>query len=124
MLLTECLGQLSDHGWFGDLDLRSIMISYGAFWDFLFPPGVVDQTLYLAVLSDVHHLRAIACGHDSRSDERCDFHRIRKNASALLRSEIDAHDHALGCGLQRYHVWIVGNHQRHRWWVHLVLYSL
>ena len=22
------------------------MISYGAFWDFLFPPGVVDQTLY------------------------------------------------------------------------------
>lgn len=46
MLLTECLGQLSDHGWFGDLDLRGIMISYGAFWDFLFPPGVVDQTLY------------------------------------------------------------------------------
>ncbi len=40
------MAQLSDRGWFGDLDLRSLMVSYGAFWDFLFPPGVVDQTLY------------------------------------------------------------------------------
>lgn len=46
MLVAECLAQLSDHGWFGGLDLRSLMISYGAFWDFLFPPGVIDQTLY------------------------------------------------------------------------------
>ena len=46
LLGIECVAQLSDRGWFGDLDLRSIMVSYGAFWDFLFPPGVVDQTLY------------------------------------------------------------------------------
>ena len=46
MLVAECLAQLSDHGWFGALDLRSLMVSYGAFWDFLFPPGAIDQTLY------------------------------------------------------------------------------
>ena len=46
LLGIECVAQLSDRGWFGDLDLRSLMVSYGAFWDFLFPPGVVDQTLY------------------------------------------------------------------------------
>ena len=46
MLVAECLAQLSDHGWFGGLDLRRLMISYGAFWDVLFPPGTIDQTLY------------------------------------------------------------------------------
>ena len=46
LLGIECVAQLSDRGLFGDLDLRSLMVSYGAFWDFLFPPGVVDQTLY------------------------------------------------------------------------------
>jgi len=46
ILGIECVAQLSDRGWFGDLDLRGLMVSYGAFWDFLFPPGVVDQTLY------------------------------------------------------------------------------
>lgn len=46
LLGIECVAQLSDRGWFGDLDLRSLMVSYGAFWDFFFPPGVVDQTLY------------------------------------------------------------------------------
>ncbi len=46
LLGIECVAQLSDRGWFGDLDLRGLMVSYGAFWDFLFPPGVVDQTLY------------------------------------------------------------------------------
>ena len=47
MLFLEGLAQLSDRGWFGVLDLRSLMISYGAFWDFLFPPGTVDQALFL-----------------------------------------------------------------------------
>ena len=47
MLFLEGLAQLSDRGWFGELDLRSLMISYGAFWDFLFPPGTVDQALFL-----------------------------------------------------------------------------
>ena len=46
MLFLEGLAQLSDRGWFGVLDLRSLMISYGAFWDFLFPPGTVDQALF------------------------------------------------------------------------------
>ena len=46
LLGIEFVAQLSDRGWFGDLDLRSLMVSYGAFWDFLFPPGVVDQPLY------------------------------------------------------------------------------
>ena len=46
LLGIECVAQLSDRGWFGDLDLRSLRVSYGAFWDFFFPPGVVDQTLY------------------------------------------------------------------------------
>ena len=47
MLFLEGVAQLSDRGWFGVLDLRSLMISYGAFWDFLFPPGTVDQALFL-----------------------------------------------------------------------------
>jgi len=47
MLLLEGLAQLSDRGWFGVFDLRSLMISYGAFWDFLFPPGTVDHPLFL-----------------------------------------------------------------------------
>ncbi len=47
MLFLEGMAQLSDRGWFGVLDLRSLMISYGAFWDFLFPPGTVDQALFL-----------------------------------------------------------------------------
>ena len=47
MLFLESMAQLSDRGWFGVLDLRSLMISYGAFWDFLFPPGTVDQALFL-----------------------------------------------------------------------------
>ena len=47
MFLLEGLAQLSDRGWFGVLDLRSLMISYGAFWDFLFPPGNVDQALFI-----------------------------------------------------------------------------
>ena len=47
MLLLEGLAQLSDRGWFGVFDLRSLMISYGAFWDFLFPPGAVDHPLFL-----------------------------------------------------------------------------
>ena len=46
MLMLEALAQLSDRGWFGVLDLRGLMISYGAFWDFLFPPGAVDQALF------------------------------------------------------------------------------
>ena len=46
MLMLEGLAQLSDRGWFGVLDLRGLMISYGAFWDFLFPPGAVDQALF------------------------------------------------------------------------------
>ena len=44
--MLEGLAQLSDRGWFGVLDLRGLMISYGAFWDFLFPPGAVDQALF------------------------------------------------------------------------------
>ena len=47
MLMLEGLAQLSDRGWFGVLDLRGLMISYGAFWDFLFPPGAVDEALFL-----------------------------------------------------------------------------
>ena len=47
MLLLEGLAQLSDRGWFGVFDLRSLMISYGAFWDFLFPPGKVDHPLFV-----------------------------------------------------------------------------
>ncbi len=47
MLVLEGLAQLSDRGWFGVLNLRSLMISYGAFWDFLFPPGTVDKALFL-----------------------------------------------------------------------------
>ena len=47
MLFLEGMAQLSDRGWFGVLDLRGLMISYGAFWDFLFPPGTVDQALFL-----------------------------------------------------------------------------
>ena len=47
MLLLEGLAQLSDQGWFGVFDLRSLMISHAAFWDFLFPPGTVDHALYL-----------------------------------------------------------------------------
>ena len=47
MLLLEGLAQLSDRGWFGVFDLRSLMISYGAFWDFLFPPGALDHPLFL-----------------------------------------------------------------------------
>ena len=47
MLVLEGLAQLSDRGWFGVFDLRSLMISYGAFWDFLFPPGAVDHPLFL-----------------------------------------------------------------------------
>ena len=46
MLMLEGLAQLSDRGWFGVLDLRGLMISYGAYWDFLFPPGAVDQALF------------------------------------------------------------------------------
>ena len=46
MLMLEGLAQLSDRGWFGVLDLRGLMISYGAFWDFLFPPGAVHQALF------------------------------------------------------------------------------
>jgi len=46
MLMLEGLAQLSDSGWFGVLDLRGLMISYGAFWDFLFPPGAVHQALF------------------------------------------------------------------------------
>jgi len=46
MLAFEGLAQLSDRGWFGVFDLRSLMVSYGAFWDFLFPPGAVDQALF------------------------------------------------------------------------------
>ena len=46
MLMLEGLAQLSDRGWFGVLDLRGLMISYGAFWDFLFPPRAVDQALF------------------------------------------------------------------------------
>ena len=46
MLVVEGLAQLSDRGWFGVYDLRSVVISYGAFWDFLFPPGSVDQALF------------------------------------------------------------------------------
>ena len=46
MLMLEGLAQLSDRRWFGVLDLRGLMISYGAFWDFLFPPGAVDQALF------------------------------------------------------------------------------
>jgi Uncharacterized membrane protein (homolog of Drosophila rhomboid) len=45
LLALEGLFQLADHGWLG-LDLRSLAISYGAFWDFLFPPGSVHQALY------------------------------------------------------------------------------
>ena len=47
MLFLEGIAQLSDRGWFGVLELRSLMISYGAFWDFLFPPGSVEQALFL-----------------------------------------------------------------------------
>jgi len=46
MLMLEGLAQLYDRGWFGVLDLRGLMISYGAFWDFLFPPGAVHQALF------------------------------------------------------------------------------
>ncbi len=46
MLAIEGLLQLSDQGWFGAVDWRALAISYGAFWDFLFPPGRVDQALY------------------------------------------------------------------------------
>lgn len=42
----EGLLQLADHGWVGATDWRALAISYGAFWDFLFPPGRVDQALY------------------------------------------------------------------------------
>ena len=34
MLMLEGLAQLSDREWIGVLDLRGLMISYGAFWDF------------------------------------------------------------------------------------------
>lgn len=47
ILTLEGLAQLSDRGWFGVFNLRGLMISYGAFWDFLFPPGSVDQALFL-----------------------------------------------------------------------------
>lgn len=46
MLMLEGLAQLSDRGWFGMLDVRGLLISYGAFWDFLFPPGSVSQALF------------------------------------------------------------------------------
>jgi membrane associated rhomboid family serine protease len=45
LLALEGLFQLADNGWMG-VDLRSLAISYGAFWDFLFPPGSVHQALY------------------------------------------------------------------------------
>ena len=45
LLTLEALFQLADNGWLG-VDLRSLAISYGGFWDFLFPPGRVDQALY------------------------------------------------------------------------------
>lgn len=46
MLSLEGLAQLSDRSWFGVFDLRGFLMSYGAFWDFLFPPGSVDQALF------------------------------------------------------------------------------
>ena len=46
LLGLEGLSQLSDLGWFGLIDIRSFLVSYGAFWDFLFPPGSVDRPLY------------------------------------------------------------------------------
>jgi membrane associated rhomboid family serine protease len=46
MLGLEALLQLADNGLFGPVDLRGLVISYGAFWDFLFPPGSVDRALF------------------------------------------------------------------------------
>lgn len=46
MLMIEMFAQLGDRGLLGGLDLRTWLISYGAFWDFLFPPGRVDHALF------------------------------------------------------------------------------
>lgn len=46
LLLIETTLQLADHGVLPWAELRSTAIGYGAFWDFLFPPGRVDQALY------------------------------------------------------------------------------
>lgn len=46
LLLIETILQLADHGILPWTELRSTAIGYGAFWDFLFPPGRVDQALY------------------------------------------------------------------------------
>lgn len=45
LLVVEALLQLSDRTGLGG-DLRLWAVSHGAFWDFLFPPGRVDQALY------------------------------------------------------------------------------
>jgi membrane associated rhomboid family serine protease len=46
MLMIEMFAQLGDRGLLGGFDLRTWLISYGAFWDFLFPPGRVDHALF------------------------------------------------------------------------------
>ena len=46
LLVIEMLAQLGDRGLLAGFDLRTWLISYGAFWDFLFPPGAVDQALF------------------------------------------------------------------------------
>ena len=46
LLMIEMLAQFGDRGLLAGFDLRTWLISYGAFWDFLFPPGAVDQALF------------------------------------------------------------------------------
>lgn len=46
LLVIEMLAQLGDRGLLAGFDLRTWLISYGAFWDFLFPPGAVDHALF------------------------------------------------------------------------------
>mgnify|MGYP001057532477 CR=1 FL=1 len=46
LLMIELFAQLGDRGLLAGYDLRAWLISNGAFWDFLFPPGRVDQALY------------------------------------------------------------------------------
>jgi rhomboid protease GluP len=46
LLAIETVLQLADHGVLPWTGLRSTAVAYGAYWDFLFPPGKVDQALY------------------------------------------------------------------------------
>ena len=46
LLGIETLLQLADNGILPWDNLRSTVVAYGAYWDFLFPPGRVDQAMY------------------------------------------------------------------------------